>query len=99
MRQRDSEDDSIVKNHPGPRTQEGRPVSYKVNVVIETDEAGYYAYAPELEGCHSQGATFEEVMANIREAVELYLETMDDEERKRRLRKQILTTSLEVSIA
>jgi predicted RNase H-like HicB family nuclease len=35
------------------------------------------------------------VMANIREAVELYLETMDVEERKRRLSKEILTTSLE----
>ena len=80
-------------------TEKGTPVSYKVNVVIETDEEGYYAYAPELEGCHTQGTTFEEVMANIREAVELYLETMDVEERKRRLSKEILTTSLEVSIA
>ena len=74
-------------------------MSYKVNVVIETDEEGYYAYCPELEGCHSQGTTLEEVMANIREAVELYLETMDVEERKRRLSKEILTTSLEVNIA
>ncbi len=53
--------------------EKGTPVSYKVNVVIETDEEGYYAYAPELEGCHTQGTTLEEVMANIREAVELYL--------------------------
>ena len=74
-------------------------MSYKVNIVIETDEEGYYAYAPELEGCQTQGATLEEVMANIREAVELYLETMDDEERKRRLSREILTTSLEVNIA
>ena len=75
------------------------PVSYKVNIVIEKDEAGYYAYAPELEGCHTQGSTLEDVMASIREAVELYLETMDVEERKRRLSKEILTTSLEVNIA
>ncbi len=72
---------------------------YKVNIVIERDEEGYYAYAPELEGCQTQGATIEEVMANIREAVELYLETLDDEERKRRLSREILTTSLEVSVA
>jgi predicted RNase H-like HicB family nuclease len=74
-------------------------MSYKVNIVIETDEEGYYAYAPELDGCQTQGATLEEVMANIREAVELYLETMDSEDRKRRLSKEILTTSLEVDIA
>jgi predicted RNase H-like HicB family nuclease len=74
-------------------------MSYKVNVVIEKDEEGYYAYAPELEGCQTQGTSLEEVMSNIREAIELYLETMDVEERKRRLSKEILTTSLEVNIA
>jgi predicted RNase H-like HicB family nuclease len=74
-------------------------MSYKVNIIIETDEEGYYAYAPGLEGCQTQGSSLEEVMANIREAVGLYLETMDDEERKRCLSKEILTTSLEVNIA
>ena len=74
-------------------------MSYKVNIVIETEKEGYYAYSPELEGCQTHGATLEEVMANIREAVELYLETMDDEERKQRLSREILTTSLEVNIA
>jgi len=49
---------------------------YKVNVVIEKDEHGYYAYCPELEGCQTQGETFEETLKNIREAVELYLETL-----------------------
>ena len=48
----------------------------KVSVVIERDENGYYAFSPELEGCQSQGDTFEEALANIREAVELYLETL-----------------------
>jgi predicted RNase H-like HicB family nuclease len=54
----------------------------KVSVVIEKDEHGYYAFSPELEGCQSQGKTFEEAMANIREAVELYLETLSPEEIK-----------------
>ena len=36
----------------------------KVSVVIERDSFGYYAYSPELEGCQSQGDSFEEVMAN-----------------------------------
>ena len=48
----------------------------KVGVVIEKDEHGYYAFSPELEGCQSQGDTFEEAIANIREAIELYLETL-----------------------
>jgi predicted RNase H-like HicB family nuclease len=48
----------------------------KINIVIEKDEYGYYAYCPELPGCQSQGDTFEEVTANIKEATELYLETL-----------------------
>ncbi|HEX7345078.1 MAG TPA: type II toxin-antitoxin system HicB family antitoxin [bacterium] len=74
-------------------------MSAKVSVVIEKDEYGYYAYCPELEGCQTQGDTFEEVMANIKEAIELYLETLSKEERKAFLSQEILTTSLEVQVA
>jgi predicted RNase H-like HicB family nuclease len=73
-------------------------MSYKVNVVIEKDEHGYYAYCPELEGCQSQGETFEETLKNIREAVELYLETLSEDEIKASLSKEIVTTSLEVKV-
>ena len=38
----------------------------KISVVIEKDEYGYYAYCPELKGCHTQGDTLEEVISNIR---------------------------------
>ncbi|MCL5291477.1 MAG: type II toxin-antitoxin system HicB family antitoxin [Actinobacteria bacterium] len=74
-------------------------MSYKVSVVIEKDEHGFYAYTPELEGCKSQGDTFEEVIANIKEAIELYLETLPEDERKRSLSREILTTTLEVDVA
>ena len=47
-------------------------MSYKVGIVIEKDEHGYYAYCPELEGCQTQGDTFEDVMVNIKEAIELF---------------------------
>lgn len=74
-------------------------MSYKVSIVIEKDECGYYAYCPELEGCHSQGDSLEEVITNIREAIELYLETLSEDERKESLSKEILTTTLEVRVA
>ncbi|MBI5901863.1 MAG: type II toxin-antitoxin system HicB family antitoxin [Deltaproteobacteria bacterium] len=74
-------------------------MSYKVSVVIEKDEHGYYAYCPELEGCQTQGDSLDEVMANIKEAIELYVETLSDEEKKAYLSKEILTTSLEVEVA
>ncbi|MBE3036938.1 MAG: type II toxin-antitoxin system HicB family antitoxin [Candidatus Atribacteria bacterium] len=71
---------------------------YKVNVTIEKDEYGYYAYCPELEGCQTQGGSLEEVLSNIREAIALYLETLSKDEIKTFLSKEILTTSLEVRV-
>ena len=68
----------------------------KASVVIEKDENGFYAWRPELKGCHSQGDTLDEAMANIREAIELYLETLTDEERAAALSQEILTTAIEV---
>ncbi len=57
-------------------------MAYGVSVIIEKDEHGYYAYAPELEGCQTQGDTLAEVLANMREAVALYLETLSPDESK-----------------
>jgi len=71
---------------------------YKVNVIIEKDEYGYYAYCPELEGCQTQGDSLEKVLSNIKEAIELYLETLSKDEIKTFLSKEILTTSLEVKV-
>ena len=69
----------------------------KATVVIEKDEHGFYAWCPELTGCQSQGLTFEEVMANIKEAAELYLETLPTDERDVLLSREILTTAVEVN--
>jgi len=46
-----------------------------VKIVIEKGEDGYFvASVPSLKGCWSQGKTREDALANIREAIELYLE-------------------------
>ena len=74
-------------------------MSYKVSVVIEKDEFGYYAYCPELKGCQTQGDSLEEVTENIREAVELYLETLSSIEKQELLKKEISTMTLEVQVA
>lgn len=74
-------------------------MSYKISVVVEKDDSGYFVYSPELPGCFSQGENYEEALVNIKEAIELYLETIDSDERKKLLSRQISTSSLEVSIA
>lgn len=45
-------------------------------VILEPHEGGYHAFCPALQGCHSQGDSFEEAMKNIQEAVELYRESL-----------------------
>jgi predicted RNase H-like HicB family nuclease len=69
----------------------------KASVVIEKDEHGYYAWCPGLKGRQSQGASLEEALANIREAIELYVETLPAEERDVLLSQEILTTAIEVN--
>ena len=50
----------------------------KLHVVVEQDEAGCYAAeVPALPGCLSQGKTREEAIANVKEAVEGWLEVME----------------------
>lgn len=47
---------------------------YKLSVVIEKDANGYFAYCPELQGCYTQGETYEEVLGNIKDAIKLHLQ-------------------------
>jgi predicted RNase H-like HicB family nuclease len=68
----------------------------KVSVIIEHDEHGYYAWCPELRGCQSQGTTIEETLVNIRQPVDLYIETLTKEERSQVLSREIVTTALDV---
>ncbi len=39
-------------------------------------DGGYHAFCPALPGCHSEGGTLEEAVSSIREAVALYLESL-----------------------
>ena len=46
-------------------------------VILEReDEGGYHAFCPALRGCHTQGDTLDEAIANIGEAIETYLESL-----------------------
>jgi len=65
----------------------------RATVVVEKDEHGFYPWCPELKGCQSQGPTLEAVMPNIKEAVELDLETLRDV----LLGREMLTTTVEVN--
>lgn len=51
-----------------------------LRVILETsNEGGYTATVPSLPGCISEGDTRDEALANIREAIDLYLEPVEDD--------------------
>jgi len=51
-------------------------MKYKV-IIHEAEEGGYWAEVPSLPGCFSQGENFEEVKENIKEAIEVHLESQE----------------------
>jgi len=47
---------------------------YRFSVVIEKDADGYFAFCPELQGCYTQGDSYEEALKNIEDAIHLHIE-------------------------
>lgn len=47
---------------------------HRFSVVIEKDKHGYFAFCPELQGCYTQGDTYEEALENIHDAINLHVE-------------------------
>ena len=65
--------------------------------MIERDDNGYFAYCPGLPGCHTQGDSFEEALANAREAAQLYLKSLVKVERMNCLSKEeVIAVAVEV---
>ena len=64
---------------------------YEFDTIILEDEAGgYIAFVPALPGCHTQADTIEELIKNVKEAIELYLETLTDEEKREILKQRVV---------
>ena len=47
--------------------------AYNIPFIIEQDQDGFFAFAPGLQGCYTQGNTYEEAMANLKEAIRGHL--------------------------
>jgi len=72
--------------------------SYKFSVVIEKDSDGYFAFVPELQGCYSQGTTYEEAIENISDAIRLHIEERLQAGESIDSPESISLTSLEVAV-
>lgn len=55
-------------------------MAHRFTVILEKeDEGGYHVFCPTLPGCHTQGETIEQGIQNIREAIELYVESLRED--------------------
>lgn len=70
---------------------------YLLDVVIEKDRYGYFAYCPLIQGCYTQGHTYEEVLKNIKDAIKLHLEEIEASKQKLPRPEAISVTTLEIS--
>ncbi|MBI3979569.1 MAG: type II toxin-antitoxin system HicB family antitoxin [Chloroflexi bacterium] len=54
---------------------------YKYTIILqpEPEEGGYSVSVPVLPGCHTQGDTLEEAIANAREAIQAYIESLEQD--------------------
>lgn len=67
----------------------------RFTAVIYRENGGYVALCPELDVA-SQGDSVEQASSNLREAVELFIESADPSEVEARMRAEIYVTALEV---
>ena len=72
--------------------------TYRFSIIIEKDEEGYFAICPELQGCYTQGDTYEEVLNNIKDAIRLHVIDRLDNGEKVSQSQSVSLTSLEVVV-
>jgi len=51
-------------------------IDFAVQIIVEPDEGGFYAYCPALKGLHVGGGTEEEALQNARDAAIAYLHSL-----------------------
>jgi predicted RNase H-like HicB family nuclease len=73
---------------------------FKYTAIFEPDKevGGYSVSIPALPGCVSQGDTFEEAVANIKEATELYLEVLREKNEEIPLEENSVVAPVEVTL-
>jgi predicted RNase H-like HicB family nuclease len=63
-------------------------------IITPGEDRGFIAHVPALRGCWSQGSTREEVLANIREAIEVWLDVEQDKAERGELPSDVELVSI-----
>ena len=71
---------------------------YRLSVLMEKDQNGYFATCPELQGCYTQGENYEGVIENIRDAIQLHILDRIESGEEIPQSEFISLTSLEIAV-
>ncbi len=71
---------------------------FMFQVVIEKDNDGYFAFCPALQGCYTQGDSYEEVLENIKDAIRLHVEDRLEEKTPIPSFQSVSLTAVEVRV-
>jgi predicted RNase H-like HicB family nuclease len=72
--------------------------TYRFSIMIEKDVEGYFAFCPELQGCYTQGDTYEDVLENIKDTIRLHVNDRLDNGEEISQAQSVSLTSLEVAV-
>jgi predicted RNase H-like HicB family nuclease len=72
--------------------------NYRFSVVVERDKDGYFAFCPELQGCYTQGDSYEDALENIKDAIRLHVADRLSKSEEMPQIESISLTSLEVAV-
>lgn len=72
--------------------------NYTLPIIIERDAEGFYVSCPPLQGCYSQGDTYDEALSNIRDAIRLHLEDRQADHDEIAEPKSFSLSTVEISV-
>ncbi len=67
-------------------------------MIVEKDDDGYFASCIELQGCYTQGDTYEEVISNIKDAISLHIEDRLESGEEIRQTQNVSLTMMELAV-
>lgn len=71
---------------------------YTLPIIIERDANGFFVSCPSLQGCYSEGGTYDEAVSNIKDAIRLHLEDRQADHDELAEPKSFSLSTVEVSV-
>jgi predicted RNase H-like HicB family nuclease len=86
---------------PRPKRKPSKPEArqkYVFAVVVEKDKDGYFVSCPALDGCFTQGDTYEEAIRNTEDAIALHIEARRDDGEPIPTGEQVSLATVQVTV-